>query len=321
MGRAAFTTETFGEIVKKESNGTMELDDEYINISTKVWFKCNKGHRVKMAPNRFRYGDRCSKCSGKYKPTTEEVGKEIEDLYNGEYSLDSEYKNNKSPIYLIHNVCGHRFKNNRDNLINRGIKCPCPKCQIHCIPYTNKTYEKKFYENHKDLILLQKWSETENNKIRVKCKIHNYEWDANKYWINRSSNPTGCPICSSSKGESKIRQFLLENKILFEEQKRFDDLSDKRTLPFDFMVSVNNKFFLIEYDGEFHEKSFNDSNNSIKKFEKIKKHDKMKNEYCLQNNIELLRINYRDFSDINVILQKKLKEYEAQRLSKISCKR
>jgi hypothetical protein len=178
MGRPAFTTETFSEIVRKESNGTIELDDEYVNISTKIWFKCNKGHRFKMTPNRFRCGDRCPKCSGKYKPTTEEFQQELNELYDNEYVLESEYKNNRTPIFIRHISCNQIFKSTRDNLVNRKPKCPCPYCNNRKNkPYTSSSYREKFYQVHKNdnLELLEDFENATGNKIKVKCNIHDYE--------------------------------------------------------------------------------------------------------------------------------------------------
>ena len=41
----------------------------------------------------------------------------------------------------------------------------------------------------------------------------------------------------------------------------------------------------------------------------------MKDQYCKSNNIDLLRINYRDFDKIDLILNNKLGQYGVQRLS------
>ena len=315
MGRKAFTTESFSKLVKIESNNTMEFIDNYVNISTKSKFKCNKGHIVVMTPNRFRCGDRCKKCSGKYKPTTDEVQKEISELYNDEFIIENEYKNNKSPLFIKHTICNTIFKTNRDNIVNRKPKNLCPECR-KIKPFTNISFKERFYKLHESLTLLEEWSDAKNkSSIKVKCNKHNYEWNAHKYWIIRPNNPTGCPICCTSKGEKYIRNFLKKNNINFDMHKKFNDLVDKRVLTFDFIVFINSNYFLIEYDGELHEKPFSNSENSLKKFIRTQEHDKMKDQYCKANNIDLLRINYRDFDKIDSILNDKLEQYGVQRLS------
>lgn len=111
----------------------------------------------------------------------------------------------------------------------------------------------------------------------------------------------GCPNCQCSKGEGRIKELLTENQVIFEQQACFPDLRDKRVLPFDFYFPELN--ILIEYDGKQHFEE-------IKKFggEKghllLKKHDKMKNEYCKRKGMGLLRIPYWDFKNIEEILVK-----------------
>jgi very-short-patch-repair endonuclease len=60
-------------------------------------------------------------------------------------------------------------------------------------------------------------------------------------------------------------------------------------LPFDFYLPTINK--IIEYDGEHHFVPVKGWGGE-KKYNKIKENDEIKNEYCDDNNIELLRIPY-----------------------------
>ena len=67
--------------------------------------------------------------------------------------------------------------------------------------------------------------------------------------------------------------------------------------------------FLIEYDGEQHEYGSRFSHdpevNKIK-FERTKMYDELKNQYCINHNIDLLRISYKD--NLYSIIDDKLKE-------------
>ena len=91
-----------------------------------------------------------------------------------------------------------------------------------------------------------------------------------------------------SKGELYIYNYLIKNNIEFAPQFKFDDCRDKRPLPFDFMVKVNNEIRLIEFDGSQHFYKSRTMYNT----ERVKKHDEIKNKYCKDNNIKLLRIPY-----------------------------
>ena len=70
-------------------------------------------------------------------------------------------------------------------------------------------------------------------------------------------------------------------------------------LRFDFAIFDNDKIsHLIEYDGEFHFRKLYESHD----FERQKLHDKLKNEYCVKNNIPLIRIPYWEKDNISEIL-------------------
>jgi len=145
------------------------------------------------------------------------------------------------------------------------------------------------------------------------CKDCDYEWKATIYERNRKDgNATGCPECNSSKGEKVIRNYLKIYNVNFKEQFRIKDCRNRRPLPFDFVVlkKDNNLLFLIEYDGEQHYFPARFSKNKEKmnnKLIQIQKHDKIKDEYCKNNNIRLLRIPYWDFDNIETILDNALK--------------
>ena len=103
--------------------------------------------------------------------------------------------------------------------------------------------------------------------------------------------------CIKSKTEKFISNLLKINEILFVQQYTFDDLvsENNKKLRFDFGIIKNNRLsYLIEYDGEQHfEKNIQITGwNTRENFEKIQKRDLLKNKYCLDNNIPLIRIPY-----------------------------
>ena len=104
----------------------------------------------------------------------------------------------------------------------------------------------------------------------------------------------GCSCCSSSKGEKKVREWLIKNNILFEEQKIFDDCIHKNKLRFDFYLPGTNT--IIEYDGILHFKETPLKNNLTESLIK----DRIKDEYCINNNINLIRIGF--WEDVEEVL-------------------
>lgn len=105
--------------------------------------------------------------------------------------------------------------------------------------------------------------------------------------------------CAKSLGELKISEILTHYAIDYKKEFCFSDLRDQGLLRFDFAVFKNQQLeYLIEFDGELH---FGKSGwNGKTDTELIQKHDKMKNEYCKQHQIPLIRIPYYDIDSITI---------------------
>lgn len=117
----------------------------------------------------------------------------------------------------------------------------------------------------------------------------------------RSKHTQSCG-CLVSSGELKISQLLFEAEIPFKKQIIFDNCLDKKQLRFDFGVYNGNDelLYLIEFDGIQH---FNATGgwNDEQNHEETKRRDAIKNNYCLVNNIPLIRIPY--YHQDNLILE------------------
>lgn len=111
-----------------------------------------------------------------------------------------------------------------------------------------------------------------------------------------------CPDCSEkSYGEYVISLVLDKYGVKYTRQEVFDKTCcDKKPLPFDFYLPDYN--LCIEYDGEGHyTPCFGEDH-----FMSTILHDAMKNWYCRWNNINLLRIPYWKFNNLESILIKQL---------------
>lgn len=119
--------------------------------------------------------------------------------------------------------------------------------------------------------------------------------------ISFQSGKIRCDTCSKSisRYEYIVKEFLDEQKIQYIYQYRINSCKDVLPLPFDFYLKE--KQYLIEIDGEGHYKPchFNQIGyeDSLKTYEIIQKHDIIKNNYCKQYNIPLLRISYWEVLD------------------------
>jgi very-short-patch-repair endonuclease len=156
---------------------------------------------------------------------------------------------------------------------------------------------KKVHGNKYDYSLTE--YNNSRNLVEIICPVHGSFWQMPHTHINRGH---GCPKCSESQGEKKIRIFLESNNINYEYQKSFNKCRNKRQLYFDFYLPEYN--YLIEFDGKQHYglvEFWTDN------YEDTQTNDKIKNEFARENGIYLLRIPYWEIDNIEDILKKPLK--------------
>lgn len=140
------------------------------------------------------------------------------------------------------------------------------------------------------------------NKLTITCPIHgDFEQKALSHLQG-----SGCPFCNESKGEKEIVKILKKYKINFERQKKFPDCKNVFQLPFDFYIPSLR--ILIEYDGEQHYSALSFFGGE-KAFNQLKINDKIKNDYCEDNYINLIRIRYDEIDNVETILNKSLTLY------------
>ena len=280
------TIEEVREYFEKE--GYELLEDEYINNSTPMRYKCPNGHIHTMKWNNFLHGKRCPECRGLLKHTLEKVKEVFKE--RGYTLLSEEYVNEKAKMKCI---CpnGHEYETSFSNF-NRGYGCPI--CAGQVVTYKEV---KKAFESEGFVLLSTEYINaiTKLEYICPKGHKHSITWNAFK-------NGQRCPQCNASKGEKAIKDYLAKNNIEFIEQHRFDDCRNLLPLPFDFYIPSLN--LAIEYDGEQHFKLNSCFNKTKKKLREVQKRDNIKTQYCKENNINLLRIPYWEFKNIGNILNK-----------------
>ena len=214
-------------------------------------------------------------------------------MHNNFYDYSStEYKNYLTTLKIICPIHGEFEQLPFEHISGSG----CKKCGVE------KT--KKF-----TLLGLDKFIEKAN-------KVHNNKYDYSKVnYINSYTkveiicpkhgiflqkpgdhlhSKAGCPICSESKGESLVAFILQSFNVDFDRQKSFPDLKHKRLLYFDFYLPEYKS--CIEYDGEQHFRPVLGWGGE-KLFKELQLKDKLKNKYCVLNNIPLLRLSYKDSDD------------------------
>ena len=184
---------------------------------------------------------------------------------------------------------GHTWITSASSIINQESWCP----ECGNIRKGNILRKKNGIEYLNNLakrnngICLSNLYQTVNHKYEWKCQ-NGHTWFASAKHVK---NGTWCPTCNKeSKGEKEISRILNELNINYIREYLFNDCrGKKRPLPFDFYLPDYN--CCIEYDGEQHfiYRETGIFKNSLKK---IKESEKIKTNYCKENDIKLIRIPY-----------------------------
>ena len=136
-----------------------------------------------------------------------------------------------------------------------------------------------------------------HTKVLFRCSCGN-EFVRSVYkWMDGRDR---CATCSQTQSsyEKRFEEYLIQNSIKYKSEYRFNACKDIKPLPFDFYLPQYD--CLIEIDGiqHFEPIAFSgDKKDAERRFELQKKHDKLKQTYCNDNNIPLLRIPYTWFDD------------------------
>jgi len=94
--------------------------------------------------------------------------------------------------------------------------------------------------------------------------------------------------------ERTCYRLLMNKKLAPVLQYKFPDCKDKHILSFDFGFYYNNQLCMIETDGPQHKKAVSFYGGE-QQFVYLSKHDQIKDDYCKQHNIPLLRLQYEEF--------------------------
>lgn len=252
----------------------------------------------------------CSKCAAK---KSQEISKQkrIDKMYQKlldaadrkGYKLLSKKEDYIDQSTYIHYQCPiHGEKEMLSNNFLRRNCCPdCGNISRKITKRLSVGEVKKRINSINGNILLnpEEYKGNDIMNLKVRCSCGNIFYTS----IAKYNKKFRCSECakSESNGESLIRQYLENNKIDYIPQYKFEDCRDKNKLPFDFYLPSYN--LCIEFDGEQHKrprKGWSD-------FEYVQKHDKIKTNYCIDNYIDLLRIDYNQQDNIEKILNDKLK--------------
>jgi len=276
----------------------------YVNSYTKVKIICPIHGVFHQEPKEHIRGRGCRKCfDSRILVSQNDVIKEFHMIHGDRYDYSRfvyERWNIKSEI--ICTIHGLFLQNKNNHCKGKG----CPDCGNINSSIKQRSTKKEFVMKsnitHNYYYSYNKVNYINNyTNIIITCPKHgDFEQEPKNHL-----NGKGCSICRLSKGELKIIEYLEVSNIEYQTQKGYLDLlgKDKKRLKFDFYLTEYD--CLIEYDGAQHYKpvDFFGGNKAFKRRQHL---DKLKTQYCIANNIQLIRIPYWDSKNIKSILDKNI---------------
>lgn len=235
------------------------------------------------------------------KQKTEEYKQEIQELTNGEYKVIGEYTRTIDPVLMIHDIngCGYTWGARPNDFVNAGHRCP--SCSGTLRRTIDDIKEEIFNVVGNEFTVVSK-KRLENGDIII---VHNECGKTNRvnpsYFITARQT---CKYCYGSTEERLVYNLFDENNIDFEYQYYVNNLYNS---PYDFKINLDGKYILLELDGIHHSEPIWGE----EKFARRKEIDAAKDQYCIDNNIPLVRIPYTEFDNLEDSLVEHLSDYIA----------
>lgn len=299
---------------------------EYKTISsTKLKIRCKTHNQIGTPPGHvfLKKGFMCHKCTGKHNKEIIQISNQ--EIYNrlidkfGDTNYDfssilseEELGSRAGRVITFYCKIHNKFTTKElRGLLNQKGNIPCHDCYVESLQEKNKQdYLKRIEEGIQyrkslgyDITFLgfaEEWKGC-YTRLRLMCNIHGCIWETTtaRNFINGESL-IGCPECCNALNKSETQCFEIIKELgIIPDLKRqktisvFDNqLGINRNLKVDFFSVILN--MAIEFDGEQHTKF-------VKRFHENKegyldqlRRDELKNKYCEENGIKLLRITYKE---------------------------
>lgn len=245
--------------------------------------QCTCGNTRIVLGKKLRSGE-ITHCGCKRKTTAKNISNQTFGLLTAIERKGSD--NSHKALWLCQCECGNTATVRASDLISGKISsCGCIKTALLSENLVGKRFGR--------LSVISK-GEKQKGQFTWLCECD----CGNEIYVTTNHLTTGntqsCG-CLSSKGESIIAIWLKDHGISFKQQFTFENLRGKNNIPlrFDFAIfDKQNIRYLIEYQGIQHYQ--NVYNLSQEDWDYALLRDKLKKEYCLQNNIPIIYIKYTD---------------------------
>lgn len=215
------------------------------------------------------------------------------------------------------NISRH-IKGFHDKICN--FVCSHENCVYKCLNKVSlQNHIRAVHNNIRDFVCTSencdaKFSENSYLKIHIRTVHHNIRdfvclsENCDAKFSTNGNLQRHIKFCTNgrvgSSGEVAIKEILDSMRIAYQYNTPYKVKAD-RPLRWDFIIPSDEPLF-IEFDGKqhFEPRNFGGMSNekADEEFEKTKAHDKLKNDFCKDNNLLLLRIHYTQFGNINKLV-------------------
>ena len=288
------------EFIKKN---WQTMSDKELSVKLNRTFRATKAKRTELGLFRQEYGT---------KHNIDEV-REIFDS-KGYILVSDTYANNHQKLKYI--CKKHQDKGIQEislsSIIHKG--CGCYYCGLERSTKAKMRPDGYYIDwcKSRDFTYVDRIIRNQQSYIGFYCNKHP-DCGIQYKSITNVEKDTGCVYCNNFKSEKMVGEVLDKHNIHYVSQKRFPDCKDKYTLPFDYYIPQYN--IAIEYDGEQHFKPIRfhgiSEKSALMEHEKCKARDKIKSNYCTDNDILLIRIPYYRKNEMESIILDKINERKA----------
>jgi len=291
----------FIEKAKKVHGDKYTYDNvDYKNSRELVNITCPKHGDFSIVANSHLRGLGCRDCYLENRwSNTDEFIERAKKVHGNKYTYDNvDYKSSDIPVDITCPKHGDFLQKPTNHLTGQG----CKDCFLENQFSNTNDFIEKAKKVHGDKYTYDNVDYKGSDKlVDITCPKHG-DFSQQAYNHLRGG---GCPRCSESKGELIIAKLLNTLEIQYDRGKRFENCRGFcKPLSFDFYLPELNA--VIEYDGLQHYEPVKRFGGK-EKFKTQKIYDEIKNKYCKDNGIKMIRIPHTiKFDDILPLINNEL---------------
>ena len=310
----------FIQRTRQQHGDDIEILGEYINKRTKILVRHVCGYTWQTNPATLWKGHGCPKCANCLPKDTAGIREEVFRAVGDEYVVAGEYVNTHTPILFKHRLCETEFLMSPKAFLHQGQRCPHERYLRSARSNSTPLHEVQKRMTSlvgPEYLIVGKYRGASKKVLFIHEQCgREFEMAPGRFLYEGIR----CPHCyierTRSKGETVIANYLKQNDILFKAEYKIPGCRNVRPLWFDFAVfdPKGSLECLIEYDGSHH---FTPKfPNRWENFKRTRINDEVKNQYCKEQDIPLLRITHIRSSRAEIFEQKVRKQL-AQALASI----